>query len=55
MSYGTVLADAFSQAGAYTGRILKGKKPNDIPAARPWVYAEAGWKGYSDWLGNGRC
>jgi hypothetical protein len=28
-----------------------GKKPNDIPNAPPWVYAEEGWKGFGDWLG----
>jgi len=29
-----------------------GKKPNDIPAAPRPVYADAGWAGMSDWLGN---
>ena len=31
MSYGTDLADMFHQVGLYTGRILKGAKPADLP------------------------
>ena len=34
MSYGTSLADVFHQVGAYTGLILKGAKPADLPVVQ---------------------
>jgi putative ABC transport system substrate-binding protein len=34
MSYGTDLADTFHQVGVYTGKILKGAKPADLPVVQ---------------------
>jgi putative tryptophan/tyrosine transport system substrate-binding protein len=35
MSYGTNLADQFRHVGVYTGRILNGAKPADLPVVQP--------------------
>ena len=39
MSYGTDLADMFHQVGVYTGNILKGAKPADLPVLQSTKFA----------------
>jgi putative ABC transport system substrate-binding protein len=38
ISYGTSVIDAYHQVGIYTGKVLRGEKPSELPIMRPTTF-----------------